>query len=100
MSSSEPSSPSSTLETPTLTTENEIHDESDVESISNNTNLGDSDPWAFLEKELEEFKRIVAELEQLKLQNCKPGNLNIHINHIMFAQNLSSGYFLPIQQLK
>ena len=78
MSSSEPSSPSSTLETPTLTIENENHDEYDARDISNNTNLDDSDPWAFLEKELEEFKRIVAELEKLKLQNRKPGNLNIH----------------------
>ena len=27
----------------------------------------DSDPWAFLEHELDEFKRIVAELENLKI---------------------------------
>ena len=27
----------------------------------------DSDPWAFLEHELDEFKRIVVELENLKI---------------------------------
>ena len=84
MSSSEPTSPSSTLETPSLSLEHEDHDESDVGHISNNTNLENSDPWAFLEKELEEFKRIVAELEQLKLKNCKPGNLNINLYLILF----------------
>ena len=34
----------------------------------------DSDPWAFLEHELEEFKRIVAELENLKLPANTIGN--------------------------
>ena len=34
----------------------------------------DSDPWAFLEHELDEFKRIVAELENLKLPAKTIGN--------------------------
>ena len=31
------------------------------------------DAWAFLEKELEEFRRVVAELEELKLENSREG---------------------------
>ena len=54
------------------------------------TRRRDSDPWAFLEHELDEFKRIVAELENLKLpantignqgfcQKACIGNILIHI---------------------
>ena len=72
MSSSEPSSPSSVLEatTPVLQKSNSN------ESSSDNHIVNKSDPWAFLEKELEEFQRIVAELEQIKIQKSKSGKLN------------------------
>ena len=71
MSSSEPSSPSSVLEaTPVLEKSNSCESRSDSHVVDK------SDPWAFLEKELEEFQRIVAELEQIKIQKYKSGKSN------------------------
>lgn len=64
MSSSEPSSPSSVLEVTTPILEKR----DSIELRDDNNAVDDSDPWAFLEKELEEFQRIVAELEQIKIQ--------------------------------
>ena len=69
MSSSEPSSPSSVLEVTTPILEKR----DSIESKDDNIAVDDSDPWAFLEKELEEFQRIVAELEQIKIQKNQSG---------------------------
>ena len=76
MNSTEPSSPLSTQELPTPSSENDDHNQSHEKYQSSNGQLEDSDPWAFLEQELEEFRKIVAELEQMKLQNRKPGIQN------------------------
>ena len=74
MSSSEPSSPSSVL---VLDATTPIIDKKDQEeSKSVNMPIDDPDPWAFLEKELEEFQKIVAELEQMKIQKSQPGMLS------------------------
>ena len=74
MSSSEPSSPSSVL---VLDATTPIFDKKDhEESKSVNMPIDDPDPWAFLEKELEEFQKIVAELEQMKIQKSQPGMLS------------------------
>ena len=72
MSSSEPSSPSSVVEATTAVLEKRNSNE----STSDNHVVDKSDPWAFLEKELEEFQRIVAELEQIKIQKSKSGKQN------------------------
>ena len=74
MSSSVPSSPSSLL---VLDATIPIFDKKDQEeSKSVNMPIDDPDPWAFLEKELEEFQKIVAELEQMKIQKSQPGMLS------------------------
>ena len=72
MSSSEPSSPSSVLEVTTPI----IEKRDNIESRNDSNAADDSDPWAFLEKELEEFQRIVAELEQIKIQKSQSGKIN------------------------
>ena len=71
MSTSELSSPSSVLEATTP-----ILQKRDGNEFQSDLAQDDSDPWAFLEKELEEFQRICAELEQLKIQKCQSGNPN------------------------
>ena len=71
MSSSEPSSPSSVLEVTTPILEKR----DSIESRDDNNAVDDSDPWAFLEKELKEFQRIVAELEQIKIQKNQSGKM-------------------------
>ena len=65
---------------PTVETDKPVLDdkESKVCKTSNgqvpHSKRKDSDPWAFLEHELDEFKRIVAELENLKLPANTIGN--------------------------
>ena len=64
-----------TLESPMPTVETDksiIDDKEDKVCKDSNgqvqhSHRKDSDPWAFLEHELDEFKRIVAELENLKI---------------------------------
>ena len=73
-----------TLESPSLlpTVDTDISVLDDKDSKVSKTPNGqvqhskrkDSDPWAFLEHELDEFKRIVAELENLKLPAKTIGN--------------------------
>ena len=63
----------STSPLPTVDTNISVLDEKDINvcQTSNgqvqHSKRKDSDPWAFLEHELDEFKRIVAELENLKI---------------------------------
>ena len=70
----------STKPLPMVETEKSIVDDKDnkVCKTSNgpvqHSKRKDSDPWAFLEHELDEFKRIVAELENLKLPANTIGN--------------------------
>ena len=70
MSSCEPSSPISIRGQSTSDLENTDKNQA---HLSTNGQHEDSDPWAFLEDELAEFRRIVAELEQIKLQDRQPG---------------------------
>ena len=74
MDSTTPSSPLSASNTTTSTIQNEYHNEYNESSPSSNLYPDNTDPWAFLEKELDEFKRIVAELEQIKLEDSQTGN--------------------------
>ena len=92
MSSSEPSSPSSVLEVTTPILEKR----DSIESKDDNIAVDDSDPWAFLEKELEEFQRIVAELEQIKIQKNHSGK--IKHNHI--AKNAGILFSAGFQRFK
>ena len=75
MTSPSPSSPvatsgtmTSTLGNPKLTTEFFATNSSDNDAP---TKLLDT--WAFLEKELEDFRRVVAELEEMKLESSREG---------------------------
>ena len=57
----------------TVETDKSVLDDKDTKACKTSngqvqqTRRRDSDPWAFLEHELDEFKRIVAELENLKI---------------------------------
>ena len=70
----------STSAFPTVETDKSVLDDKDSKACKTpngqvqQTSPKDSDPWAFLEHELDEFKRIVAELENLKLPANTIGN--------------------------
>ena len=70
----------STSAFPTVETDKSVLDDKDSKACKTpngqvqQTSRRDSDPWAFLEHELDEFKRIVAELENLKLPANTIGN--------------------------
>ena len=63
----------STSAFPTVETDKSVLDDKDSKACKTpngqvqQPSRRDSDPWAFLEHELDEFKRIVAELENLKI---------------------------------
>ena len=75
MTSPSPSSQVATSETMTSALKNQ---KLTTEYFATNCSGNDDstkhlDTWAFLEKELEEFRRVVAELEELKLENSREG---------------------------
>ena len=86
-----------TLESPMPTVETDksiIDDKEDKVCKDSNgqvqhSNRKDSDPWAFLEHELDEFKRIVAELENLKIPAIPLGKKG-------FCWRESVGDYMPI----
>ena len=79
MTSSSTSPTLSTADSTSTTIDNRNFEfDGGLESDCSNNNVStiNSDPWEFLEKELAEFKRIVAELEQIKMQNNRKGRRN------------------------
>ena len=80
----------STSPLPTVDTDRSVLDEKDKKVCKTlngqvqHANRRDSDPWAFLEHELDEFKRIVAELENLKLPASTIGNQGLCLMTCVF----------------